>query len=338
MKLSNNFNVGIIGTGVGYFHFKSLEKLSSCKKIKVYDINDRNYLKIKKSKKAIFAKNEDEIFKDSTIGLVIIASYDNYHFKQIIKSFKNKKFVFCEKPICQTKKELTVIRSYLKKNKNLFISSNFVLRNHPTFRELEKKIKKNEFGNIFHIHGEYNYGRIEKIINGWRGSIPYYSVMQGGGIHLIDLALYLKKELPIEVFAMSNNISTKKSDLKFPDFIKATFKYRDGCILSITANFGCVMPHNHKLSVYGTKKTFEYDFNKSKIFKSRNIKNNPTLLKKNFLNKDKSYLLLNFIDFLKKKSNQIISSTEIFKSMDLCFSIHESFKKKRLVKVFYNND
>ena len=338
MKLSNNFNVGIIGTGVGYFHFKSLEKLSSCKKIKVYDINKKNYLKIKKSKKAIFVKNEDEIFKDSTIELVVIASYDNCHFKQIIKGFKSKKFVFCEKPICQNKKQLIIIRNHLKKNKNLFISSNFVLRNHPIFKELEKKIKKNEFGNVFHINGEYNYGRIEKIINGWRGRIPNYSVMQSGGIHLIDLALFLKKELPIEVFAMSNNITTKKSDFKFPDFIKATFKYQDGCVLSVTANFGCVMPHNHKLCVYGTKKTFEYNFNKAKIFKSRNMKNNPTLLKKKFLNKDKSYLLLNFIDFLKKRSNQIISSTEIFKSMTLCFSIQESLKKKRLVKIFYNND
>ena len=162
--------------------------------------------------------------------------------------------------------------------------------------------------------------------------------MQGGGIHLIDLALFLKKELPIEVFAMSNNTTTKKTSFKFADFIKATFKYKDGCVFSVTANFGCVMPHNHKFSIYGTKKTFEYDFNKSKIFKSRNKKNSPTLLKKNFLNKDKSYLLLNFVDFLKKRSNQIISSKEIFESMTLCFSVHESLKKKKLVKIFYNNE
>ena len=36
--------------------------------------------------------NENDIFLDRDINLVSIASYDNYHYSQILKSIKNKKY------------------------------------------------------------------------------------------------------------------------------------------------------------------------------------------------------------------------------------------------------
>ena len=62
-----------------------------------------------------------------------------------------------------------------------------MLRAHPIFIKIFKMIKKNLIGKIYHIEGEYNYGRLYKITHGWRGRLPFYSVTQGGGIHIIDL-------------------------------------------------------------------------------------------------------------------------------------------------------
>ena len=53
-----------------------------------------------------------------------------------------------------------------------------VLRNHPKFLKIKELISSGQIGKIYHIEGEYNYGRFHKLINGWRGKIPH-SVMAG---------------------------------------------------------------------------------------------------------------------------------------------------------------
>ena len=335
-RLNDKFKAGIIGLGVGFHHLNFLNKYKNCINIKVFDSNKKNYKYIKKNfKKISFALNSDEILADKKIDLVIICSYDNFHANQIIKSLKNKKFIFCEKPICLTKQELKKIKKTQKKYNHFPISSNFILRNSPQFINLKKRLRNKEFGKVYHIHGEYNYGRLEKITKGWRSKIPFYSVVLGGAVHLIDLAIFLKDDLPTQVFATSNKIASIKTNYKYHDFVKAIFKYKDGCIFSVTANFGCVMPHHHQFNLYGTKKTFIQNTDNAKIFSSREKNKNSIILKKKYINNEKVYILSNYIDYLRKKTRRIITTKEIFNSMSLCFAIHESLKKKKLIKIIY---
>ena len=136
---------------------------------------------MKKFKK--ITDNYNEIIKNNKINFISIATYDDSHFKILKDSIKMKKNIFIEKPICQTLDQLKIISKMLKKNKNIKISKNIVLRNHPKFLKIKELISSGQIGKIYHIEGEYNYGRFHKLINGWRGKIPYYSVMAGGGIH-----------------------------------------------------------------------------------------------------------------------------------------------------------
>ena len=53
---------------------------------------------------------------------------------------------------------------------------------------------KKAFGNILYGRGNYNYGRLKKINNGWKEKIPFYSVTYGGGIHMIDLITWMLKK------------------------------------------------------------------------------------------------------------------------------------------------
>ena len=85
-------------------------------------------------------KSFDELSDSANLDAISIASYDNYHFDQIIKAIDRDLNVFIEKPICQTKSELNLIYSLYKKN-NVVMRSNFPLRTTPRFIDLMIKIK-----------------------------------------------------------------------------------------------------------------------------------------------------------------------------------------------------
>src|SRR5205807_9291260 len=106
---------------------------------------------------------------------------------------------------------------------------------------------------------DYLYGRLQKITEGWRKNIENYSVIEGGGVHLIDLMLWLTGERPSFVWAAGNRISTKDTAFRYGDYAAATLQSPSGLVARITANFGCVHPHQHTMRIFGTKETFVYD-------------------------------------------------------------------------------
>lgn len=112
---------------------------------------------------------------------------------------------------------------------------------------------------MYAFDGDYLYGRLPKITEGWRSRIDDYSVMEGGGIHLIDLMLWITGERPTTVRTAGNRICTHGTVFRYDDFHAATFTFPSGMIGRITANFGCVHGHQHVVRVFGTKGTFVYD-------------------------------------------------------------------------------
>ena len=100
--------------------------------------------------------------------------------------------------------------------------------------EINKISSKKKLENIL-FEADYNYGRLWKLVRGWRGKIPFYSVMQGGGVHMIDLILNICKDLPVQVKAYGNKIVTKKTNFNFNDLSVAILKFKDGKILKVTS-------------------------------------------------------------------------------------------------------
>ena len=198
---------GVIGMGIGQKHFEAIENY---KKSKVKIICEKDSLKLSKLKKKfpnkIITNNDNVIFKDKDINLVSIASYDNYHYKQIIKSLKNNKNIIIEKPMCLTFQELRNIKKLLIKKK-LKITSNLVLRTNSLFKEIKKKINQKK---IFYIEADYIWGRKFKLF-GWRSKLKNYSLILGAAIHMIDLIVWYIKDKPIKVHAFGSNKITKNS-------------------------------------------------------------------------------------------------------------------------------
>lgn len=326
--------VGIIGLGVGEKHLQALLKNEKCEIVSVCDLDKKKLLTIKKKYKVHCTTNSNNILNNKEINMVSIASYDNHHFNHARKALKNNKHVFIEKPAVLKESQLIRLKKILNKKKKLAFFTNVILRKSERFIKLKKNIKKNYFGEIYYIEADYNYGRLYKILNGWRSNIPYYSVTLGGGIHMIDLIMWLTEKRILEVSSYSNKIVTKNKKFKHHDFSTSILKFKDGKIAKVSSNFGCVYPHFHKLSVYGKNKTFENDFKFAKIFKKResyNFEKDKTKLKPD----DKGALITDFIEILNNTLVRKKLIKDTFDSLSVCFAIEKSIKINQKVKVKY---
>lgn len=331
-------NCAVIGMGVGERHANFYNRFHQTNLIKIFEIDKKKIKKLKKKfPKVNFVSNENSIFEDKNIDLVSIASYDNFHFDQIIKCLKNRKNIFVEKPICLNLSQLKKIYKIYKKSK-VRISCNLILREAPQFKKIIQMHKKKTFGDIFYIEGNYNYGRIKKIKDGWRGKIPFYSVTYGGGVHMIDLVTWILKELPFQIKAEANKILTKNSSFKYNDFSVALLKFKSGKIAKITSNFGCMIPHHHSLNIFGSKGTLMNSLNGANFYKSRDKKSKPKKFKKSFKKNEKNNLLKNFVlCLLKKERENPIKFREIINTMLICFAIEKSFNTNKNIKLDYKN-
>lgn len=199
-----------------------------------------------------------EILADPEIDVVSIASFDHHHAKQVCEVLRAGKHVFVEKPLCRTLKELKTIKK-IWEGSNKVLLSNLPLRKAAVFKWLKEQISKDELGEIYAIDAEYLYGRVKKITEGWRNDIDEYSVIEGGGIHMLDVMIMVTGQYPHAVSTNGNQIATRGSSFKYSDYTASTFQFRSGMIGRLTANFGCVHPHQYVLKVFGTKGTFILD-------------------------------------------------------------------------------
>ena len=169
---------GIIGFGVGEQHINGYQK-SGIEVVAICDFNEEKRSEAKKKyPKCKIYSNSKDLVSDNEIDIVSIASYDQDHYKQIIDCITSKKHVFCEKPICTSEEELFSIRQELKKYPELKFSTNTILRKSERFNDLYSLIKNGEIGDIYNIEGDYNYGKIKKITEGWRSQVKklFYNI------------------------------------------------------------------------------------------------------------------------------------------------------------------
>ena len=75
----------------GEKHVEAIENYNLSKVLIICEKNKKIKIFKKKVSKKIVTDNENLIFKNTNINLVSIASYDNFHFNQILKCFKNNK-------------------------------------------------------------------------------------------------------------------------------------------------------------------------------------------------------------------------------------------------------
>lgn len=252
--------VAVVGLGIGAEHARAYLAAKNCELYWLYDLDVAKARSlVEKLGAGMAAAKFEDILNDPAVDLVSICSFDDAHGREVITALNAGKHVFVEKPLCQSVAELRAIKKVWHEKSKIHLASNLVLRSSPLFLWLKEAISRGDLGDIYAIDGDYLYGRIHMITKGWRKDVENYSVMLGGGVHMVDLMLWLSGEKPVEVHAFGNRISTGDSAFRYNDFVAATYKFSSGLVGRITANFGSVHRHQYVLRIFGTKATFIYD-------------------------------------------------------------------------------
>ena len=327
-------NAAIIGMGIGQKHFEAIEGYRNSKVTIICEKDKKKISQLKKKypqKKIV--SNENEIFKNKEINLVSIASYDDSHFRQIIKSIKTKKNIIVEKPMCLKKNELKKINFLLKKNPKIKMISNLVLRTNDLFINFKKNINIKK---VFYIEADYLWGRKHKLSE-WRSKIKDYSITLGAGIHMFDLIMWFLKLKPISVQTFGTkkgNIGTSFKKVSLAVYI---LNFPNNIIVKITANAVAVFNHFHEVKIYQQDKTLINS--RVGAFSFTQSKNDQKIKKINFEYPDKKNrkrLIQNFIDNLKKdKVKQIMTLKEQINLMTVCFAADESLKFGKKIMIRY---
>ena len=351
---------GVIGLGIGLLHAKTLKSLPNSELVAVCDSNISTLEKVREELGSIaYYSNGIKMLEEENLDAIAIATFDNKHAYLIVDAIQKGIHVFAEKPIATTQKDLGDIFQALKSNPSVKLSTNTLLRLSPRFDLLKNKITSRELGEIFHFEADYLYGRLEKLLSGWRSLDPNYSVTLGGAIHLVDLIMWLIEEKPNRVFGLGSDKGSRQqvkktnSQLVSHDLRIALLEFPSGITGKISANFGCVHPHFHKLDIYGTAGTFSnsisttspsgFEFRERNIsnsssallMQSRSILDKPELFDMEYPGVDKSALLTSFHNSLITNEPAIVSIQEAFDVMSVCLAIDKSVKEGIPVKIDY---
>ncbi len=330
--------VGVIGLGVGEQHAHAFAAHSACH---VTAVCDRDSAKLEalapQWPEARRYRIAADLIDDPSVAIVAVASNDDDHFPQVVQALRAGKHVFSEKPLCLKSAELREIRQAWSESGGRRLTTNTVLRRSARFRWLHDAVQTGRLGRVCSIEADYVYGRLSKLTEGWRGRIPGYSVMLGGGIHLIDLVLWITGERPVEAYAIANDLGSRGSGFTGNDLVLALIKFDSGLVAKIGANFASVHPHFHRFLVYGTEASFENTMSgAARLWTSRRLEDPVEAVDAPYPGVAKGDLIPAFVDAVLGRGEPDVTEDEVFAAVSVCLAIDRAAAEQRPVPVEYH--
>jgi predicted dehydrogenase len=324
----------IIGLGVGEQHIQGYRSHPACDVVALCDLDEQKLESCRSRYPGVRTSTDAvEILTDPEIDVVSIASYDNYHYEQVALAIRHGKHVFVEKPLCLFEEEARDLRRALAERPDLKLSSNLILRRSPRFMAVRDLLRAGRLGDPYYLESDYNYGRLHKLTEGWRGALDFYSVVYGGGVHAVDLLRWLIGERVVEVSSYGNRVASRGSQFQRDDFVVSLLKFESGTIGKISANFGCVSPHFHTLVIYGTKATFINDVKSGRLIESRDPDHKGTQITEEYPGTHKGDLIYSFVDSIVHGTCAEVTTDDVFDTMSVCFAIEQSLAEGQPVRV-----
>jgi predicted dehydrogenase/threonine dehydrogenase-like Zn-dependent dehydrogenase len=257
--------------------------------------------------------NESDIFKNSEVNSVFIATRHDSHGEYVLKSLEAGKHVFVEKPLCLTEEELESILSVYGKSDGLQLMVGFNRRFSPLTTLLKNNIVEGPMTMIYRINA---------------GEIPPDSWIQdrelGGGriigevCHFIDYLTFMNGSHPVSVFAQA---LPDPAGLNDTVNIQVGFSNGSTGIIAYYANGSKKVPKEY-VEVYraGTTGILQ-DFKKVQIF------GKTTQKRKLFAqNKGQKEMMTNFFESLLAGGQPLIPFKDIYYVTKATFAVHESLR------------
>jgi predicted dehydrogenase len=173
------------------------------------------------------ATDERELFEDSSINTIVIATRHNAHERQVIAALRAGKNVFCEKPLCIREEELAEIIGVHESIPAPRLMVGFNRR----FAPLAIKMKQffSDIREPLSINYRVNAGYIPQ--THWTQNPE-----QGGGriigeaCHFVDLLTFLTRSTPVRVFAAPLANDGRYNE----DNLHITLQFENGSVGTIT--------------------------------------------------------------------------------------------------------
>ena len=328
----NKINIALFGLGrIGQMHAENLINHPQFYLKYIFDIDKNLTEKLSKKYNCISIKNPNIAFRDKNIKSIFIATSTKTHLRFIEEGVKNKKVIFCEKPLDLNLKKINQSKKKLAKL-NPKIQIGFNRRYDPAHNSLKEKLIKNKIG------------KLEKIIITSRDPAPpplSYLKVSGGifkdmMIHDFDLARYYAGSDEFEsIFATGKYFSDKKyKKVKDLELATVVMKTKKGVQCIITNSRHCSFGYDQRIELFGSKGMMISDNQRdleTSIY-SKNSTNNKSLFKTFFIERYSEAYRIQLDDLVKlcKKSIKPIATFEDGrKSLILAETAKKSLKTKK---------
>ncbi len=253
MKSNRSSRVGlaIIGStgAIGGKHLDAIGQLDSCELIGVHA---RRAEPLKSQADSLGVRSYQtlsEVFGDSDVDAVVIATPHPSHRDIALKAFEASRHVLVEKPMAVTPSEADDMIEGARASR-MHLGVLFNNRFRPEALKMHDLINKGVVGKIYRatmtsamFRSQDYYDRLD-----WRGTWD----REGGGalinqgIHAVDMFLWLTG-MPQGVFGA---IRTLKHDIEVEDYASAILEYEDGVLGTINCDT-VQAPNRQRIEIYG---------------------------------------------------------------------------------------
>ena len=206
--------VGIIGYGYwGPNLVRNFMNVEGCAVTHICDLDIKKLEIAKKKYPSIHITNSiDEIFENSEIDAIVIATPVSTHYDLASKALESNKHILVEKPLTDNVEQAQILGKKAKdKNKILMIDHTYLYT--PAIKKIKELIDSNSLGEIQYIDStRINLGLFQTDVN----------VMWDLAVHDIAICCYLLNEKPVSVQAVG--ISHTKNELENIAYITLNYK------------------------------------------------------------------------------------------------------------------
>jgi predicted dehydrogenase len=130
------------------------------------DLNEKNLAKARSHYPALsYTQNAEDIFSDSSIDLVLVATETSTHFELARKALESGKHVLVEKPLASSTEEAkALVKLSQKQGKLLMVDHTFVFA--PAVQKMTELATGGELGELLYFDSvRINLGLIQKDVN-----------------------------------------------------------------------------------------------------------------------------------------------------------------------------
>lgn len=237
--------VGVIGCGVvaSYGHLPAIQDTPGLRIESLMDVDVARLIEMQTRFGVDKIFTDLDLFFQSGIDLVVIASPAPVHFDHVQAAARYKKPVLCEKPLAMNEQQAAeMIRAMQQAGLPLYVG--FTYRFSPVALEIHRLVRENRIGQVrslrlcyvWDCHGKYNdrdptqglyLRRHERMLEG--------GPMVDCGVHQIDLARWWTGSEIIRVTGLGAWVEMEGYDA--PDHVYLHADHENGCHTQVEVSF-----------------------------------------------------------------------------------------------------